>query len=127
MEIANFINRVLLEYTEKVFSETFSKRIVLINEEFSNDTAGMGFFEISYNYPSKNYKIIFEYEKIFFTIRVIHKNTFYNFFADHTEFSNDLTKENIEKSISTLKEDIDNNRLIFYYVSEKGQLKKVVT
>ncbi|SEO96805.1 hypothetical protein SAMN04488134_1262 [Amphibacillus marinus] len=120
---SKFINDHFLDYTKKNFLKYFEKDIILKNEEYSNDSAGMGFYRLTYEYLS--YQIIFEYERLRFTIRIKYKDAVSNFFAQHKELLNSLTEENINKSIFILKSDLKNNNLSFFYITKKGEIKKI--
>ncbi|MGX7243924.1 hypothetical protein ACWOC1_03620 [Enterococcus quebecensis] len=118
-----FINKHYLDYTKKSFLEYFGQNIFLKKEEYSNEAAGMGFYRLNYEYSK--YQIVFEYERLRFTIRIKWKDAVSNFFSQHKELSNSLKEEDINQSISVLKNDIDNGCLDFFRISKKGEIKKI--
>lgn len=91
-------------------------------KKLSNQAAGMGFFKLNYSLPSKSYDIIFEYERLFFTITVKRKKDFYHLFANHSELSNHLREKDIRRAIIVLREDID--KLEFCSIGKNGKIKK---
>lgn len=119
---AEFINRKYLNYTEACFEEIFGSMLVLEEKSFSNQVAGMGFFKLNYSLPSKSYDIIFEYERLFFTITVKRKKDFYHLFANHSELSNHLREKDIRRAIIVLREEIDT--LEFCSIGKNGRIKK---
>jgi len=119
-----FINKHYLDYTKNSFSKYFGENLFLKKEEFSNDTAGMGFYRLTYEKNSR-YQIVFEYERLRFTIRIKWGEATSNFFSKHKELQNNLEEKNIDEAISVLKNDISNGELEFFQISKKGEIKKV--
>lgn len=119
-----FINKHYLDYTKNSFSKYFGENLFLKKEEFTNDTAGMGFYRLTYEKNSR-YQIVFEYERLRFTIRIKWGGAISNFFSRHKELQNNLAEENIDQAISVLKNDISNGNLDFFQISKKGKIKKV--
>ncbi|MGX7351953.1 hypothetical protein [Enterococcus canis] len=119
-----FINKYFLDYTKNSFSNYFGETLFLKKEEFSNNTAGMGFYRLTYEKNSK-YQIVFEYERLRFTIRIKWGEATSNFFSQHKGLRNNLAEKNIDEAISVLKNDIINGELEFFQISKKGEIKKV--
>ncbi|WP_088839095.1 hypothetical protein [Listeria sp. ILCC792] len=118
-----FVNIEYLQYTQDKFYDIFNEEAILKSREFSNDSAGMGFYRLVYFY--KSYKIIFEYEKFYFTLKIENNGNFAHFFANHNELKNTLTKTNINVAIYTLKQDLEKGSLTFYTINKNGKLKKI--
>ena len=120
-----FINNKFMEYTKEIFSNAFHDNIRLDKEQYSNDAAGMGYFKLVYYLPSKVYQIVFEYERLLFTIKIKSNENFTNFFMNHTDISNSLEINNIKTAVSVLKKDIMNDNFDFFKIKKNGKLERV--
>ncbi|EAC6284229.1 hypothetical protein UL45_14090, partial [Listeria monocytogenes] len=92
-------------------------------EEHSNEAAGMGFYRLTYE--NSKYQIVFEYERLRFTIKIKWEGAFSNFFLEHKDLPNTLKEESIDEAVFTLKNDINNGNLEFFRISKKGEIKKI--
>lgn len=119
----NFINKRYLDYTKKIFLKYFGQNLFLKKEDWSNEAAGMGAYKLTYE--SSRYQIIFEYEKLCFTIQIRCEGASSNFFGQNKDIPNNLEEKNIEAAISTLKNNINDGNLEFFQISKKGKIKKV--
>ncbi|MBC1640028.1 hypothetical protein [Listeria welshimeri] len=88
-------------------------------EEHSNEAAGMGFYRLTY--ANSKYQIIFEYERLRFTIKIKWEGAFSNFFLQHKDLPNTLKEESIDEAIFTLKNGINNGNLEFFRISKKAR------
>ncbi|EAF2256090.1 hypothetical protein CNY71_03555 [Listeria monocytogenes] len=73
----------------------------------------------------KKYQIVFEYERLRFTIKIKWEGAFSNFFLEHKDLPNTLKEESIDEAVFTLKNDINNGNLEFFRISKKGEIKKI--
>ncbi|WP_317943339.1 hypothetical protein [Carnobacterium maltaromaticum] len=119
-----FINNMFMEYTKEIFSNVFYDEIHLNEEKYSNDVAGMGYFKLFYYLPSKDYEIVFEYERLLFTIKIKNNENFSNFFVNHKDIKNSLEISNIKTAVLVLKEDIMNDNFDFFKITKNRKLKK---
>ncbi|EAD9788269.1 hypothetical protein APY15_14410, partial [Listeria monocytogenes] len=71
------------------------------------------------------YQIVFEYERLRFTIKIKWEGAFSNFFLEHKDLPNTLKEESIDEAVFTLKNDINNGNLEFFRISKKGEIKKI--
>lgn len=118
-----FINKRYLDYTKNSFLKYFGQNLLLKKEEYSNEAAGMGFYRLTYE--NSKYQIVFEYERLRFTIKIKWEGAFSNFFLQHKDLTNTLKEECIDEAVFTLKNDINNGNLEFFRISKKGEIKKI--
>ncbi|GAB2022991.1 hypothetical protein RyT2_20650 [Pseudolactococcus yaeyamensis] len=82
----------------------------------------MGAYELTYEYLKKPYQIVFDYQRLRFTIRIdwenAHANLFENLFSGHKELKNRLDRDDIKRAIQALKKDIDEDALEFYTIKK---------
>lgn len=105
------------------FRYSFGKNLFLKKEEYSNEAAGMGFYRLTYE--NSKYQIIFEYERLGFTIKIRWEGAISNFFSQHKDLLNNLEEESIDEAISVLKNDISNVYLEFFRIPKKSKTRKV--
>lgn len=68
-----FIYKDILKFTECCFEQYFQSDIRLAEKRYSNCSVGMGAFYLQYEYLN-NYKIIFDYENMYFNINIYNDN-----------------------------------------------------
>lgn len=140
-----FTNNEYLIFVKNCFNDFLGEKIKLLQEEYSNDTTGMGAFVLTYLFVLNNYTISFEYQKIYFDIHIKNNkggdislceacqfilNCDYGWkWSDWT-----LEKENIKNAIYQLSVllELDAKSLYFYiykngkiYRDENGVLKRL--
>lgn len=122
----DFSHYQILNYTNDLFIGTFGDNIKLIDYRFAEEA--MGYYKLTYEYLPKNYRIEFEYDRLYFSIEIFRKDKQFSSINQikpnqMLQFNN-LQKENINKGITLLHTVLMNHEEFFYTV-KKNKLIKV--
>ena len=130
----DYVHREYLEYTVNCFEEFLGVTVKLLSKKCSNNSAGMGAFALEYQYIPENYRIKFEYEKLYFDVHIQKNNGGDISLCEACQNIIDcqygrkwsdwaLGKENIEKAIQELAILLKSKSdLLYFYVYKDGKV-----
>lgn len=120
-----FSHYKIMNHTNDLFIITFGKSIKLIDYKFTEEA--MGYYKLTYKYLPKNYRIEFEYDRMYFSLRInrdVKEFNSINQLLPDEEFNTSLKETNVEKAILSLYNVLENKKEIFYIV-KKNKLVRV--
>ena len=127
MQLGNkgFSNYDIMNYTNDLFLQTFGNSLASVNFYYSENV--MGSFKLTYKYLPRDYKIEFEYDRLYFEILIFRKegeksSTSLMNPSKNEEYLN-LEKSKIKKEIKLLHEMLVNNKESFYTYKDNKLVK----
>jgi len=121
----DFVHYDLMKHVYETFQGVFGDDIELQNFDYSN--TAMGWFVLEYNYKRLGYHILFENDRLTFSVRIIDKEGYHTWLKQivkETELKYGLTKENIDIAVRTLKTEMKRKNICFYISKDGKQYKK---
>lgn len=125
-----FSQAKMMQFTMDAFLKHFENDVELLKKRYA-DAVG-GYYCLEYHYLPQDYQIIFEHEKLFFSIEIIRKDGAFVWSNQINENINSgLREENIINAIESLKNSFDKMIPIVFYkvkknrVVEAGPLKQI--
>lgn len=121
-----FSHYEIMNYTHQLFEANFKESIQLKKNDYSSD--GMGWFILEYLYKPRGYKIVFEHDRLFFSVRIIDTDgahTSLPRMVQNEKISTALERNNIEKAIEILRKELEKDEICFYISKDDKQYKKV--
>jgi len=116
----SFVHYNKLNFTNNLFSKLFGKDIKLLSHDTSD--GGMGYFILKYQYIPGNYTIVFEHDRLYFSLFLYNENgafTAVDLISDE-KISTELYDYNISAAVSILCTALKNTVPVFY----RGRTKK---
>ena len=128
MQLGNpsFTHYDIMNFTNEIFELYFKENIQFERNDYSSEK--MGWFVLEYTYKPRGYKIIFEHDRLRFSIRIIdldgsHTSIFR--MLEDIKINTALEKENIKKAIEMLEKELEKDDICFYISRDDKQYKKV--
>lgn len=120
----HFSKAEMMQFTIDTFESCFGNDIELMDSRYSNEVGG--YYHLEYHYLPKKYKIVFEHEKLFFSIRIIREDgafTSINQICDG-DIKNGLREENINDAIEKLANNLNKSTILFYKIKNNKLVEK---
>jgi len=121
----DFVHYDMMSFTDRTFHVCFEEDIELQKYDYSN--TAMGWFVLEYEYKKKRYNIIFENDRLAFSVRIIDREGYHTSLyrmMQGVELESGLTQKNVEQAINLLKEELEKDNICFYISKNNKQYKK---
>ena len=114
----SFIHYNALNFTNNLFSKLFGKDMKLLS--YATSAGGMGYFILKYQFIPKNYIIVFEHDRLFFTIRLSKPNGAFTHINNISgnKIDTALEDKNISYAVRILREALNNGIPEFYRLKQ---------